>query len=145
MPGSPPSRNEPLQLARLAKSYRSVAVTTATPGQLVLMLFDGALRFLSTAQHGFELEGIAARNEQIHNNLIKTQNILRELQASLDLTNGGEFARTMYALYDFMLTELQKANLGKVAEPIAAVERLLREIRDSWAQMLEQTQPPLAA
>ena len=134
-----------MQLARLAKSYRSVAVTTATPGQLVLMLFDGALRFTSTALHGFEQQGIAARNEQIHNNLIKTQNILLELQASLDLEQGGEFARTMYALYGFMLGELQKANLGKVAEPIETVERLLREIRDSWAQMLDQTQSPIAA
>ena len=134
-----------MQLARLAKSYRSVAVTTATPGQLVLMLFDGALRFLSTALHGFEQEGIAPRNEQIHNNLIKTQNILLELQASLDLTQGGDFAKTMYALYGFMLAELQKANLAKAAEPIATVERLLREIRDSWAQMLDQSQPPIAA
>jgi flagellar protein FliS len=134
-----------MQLARLAKSYRSVAVTTATPGQLVLMLFDGALRFISTALHGFELEGIAARNEQIHNNLIKTQNVLLELQASLDLKAGGEFAQTMYGLYGFMLAELQRANLGKTAEPIRTVERLLREIRDSWAQMLDQTQPPIAA
>ncbi len=134
-----------MQLARLAKSYRSVAVTTATPGQLVLMLFDGALRFISTALHGFEIEAIAARNEQIHNNLIKTQNILLELQASLDLKVGGEFAQTMYALYDFMLAELQKGNLGKIPEPIANVEKLLREIRDSWAQMLDQTQSPAAA
>lgn len=134
-----------MQIARLAKSYRSVAVTTATPGQLVLMLFDGALRFISTALHGFEVEGIAARNEQIHNNLIKTQNVLLELQASLDLKQGGEFAQTMYALYDFMLAELRKGNLEKTPEPITTVERLLREIRDSWAQMLDQTQPPIAA
>jgi flagellar protein FliS len=134
-----------MQLAQLAKSYRSVAVTTATPGQLVLMLFDGALRFLSTALHGFEIEAIGTRNEQIHNNLLKTQKILLELQTSLDLANGGDFARNMYALYDFMLVELQKANMGKISEPIVTVERLLREIRDSWAQMLDQTQPPLAA
>ena len=129
-----------MQLARLAKSYQSVAVTTATPGHLVLMLFDGALRFLSTALHGFQKEGIAERNEQIHNNLIKTQNILLELRASLDMGVGGEFAKTMYALYGFMLEQLQKANLAKEAEPITTVERLLGEIRDSWAQMLEQTQ-----
>ena len=133
-----------MQLARLAKSYQSVAVTTATPGQLVLMLFDGALRFISKALHGFQEEGIAQRNEQIHNNLIKTQNILRELQASLDLQLGGEFAKTMYALYDFMLEQLQKGNLAKDAEPISTVERLLGEIRNSWAQMLQQAQPATA-
>ena len=133
-----------MQLARLAKSYQSVAVTTATPGQLVLMLFDGALRFLSTALHGFQKDGIAERNEQIHNNLIKSQNILRELQASLDLHQGGEFAKTMYALYDFMLEQLQKANLAKDSEPISTVERLLGDIRNSWAQMLQQSQTSAA-
>jgi len=134
-----------MHIAQLAKSYRSVAVTTATPGQLVLMLFDGTLRFLSTALHGFEIEALGARNEQIHNNLLKGQNVLRELQASLDLQVGGEFGQTMYALYDFMLDQLQKANLTKDPAPIHIVERLLGEIRGSWAQMLDQTQSPVAA
>ncbi len=128
-----------MQLAQLAKSYTTVAVNTATPGQLVLMLFDGALRFLSTALSGFQLEAVGARNEQIHNNLLKTQRILRELQCSLDLKAGGEFAATMYALYDFMVEQLTRANLKKDAAPLHTVERLLGEIRDAWAQMLEQS------
>lgn len=128
-----------MQLTQFARSYKSVAVTTATPGQLVLMLFDGAIRFLATAAHGFQLEGIATRNEQIHNNLVKAQKILRELQCSLDLKTGGEFAKTMFALYDFMLDQLQRANLAKDAAPIGTVERMLGEIRDAWAQMLQQS------
>ena len=128
-----------MQLAQFARSYKSVAVTTATPGQLVLMLFDGAIRFLATAAHGFQLENTATRNEQIHNNLIKAQKILRELQCSLDLKSGGEFATTMFALYDFMLDQLQTANLAKDAAPIGTVERLLGEIRDAWAKMLQQS------
>lgn len=127
--------------AQLASSYKSVAVSSATPGQLVLMLFDGALRFLATASHGFELENFAQRNEQIHNSLVKTQKILRELQCSLDLTAGGEFAKTMFALYEFMLEQLQTANLAKDVAPIGVVERLLGEIRGAWAQMLEQSAP----
>jgi flagellar protein FliS len=133
-----------MQLAQLARSYTTVAVNTATPGQLVLMLFDGALRFLSTAQHGFQVEGIGARNEQIHNNLIKTQRILRELQCSLDLKAGGEFATRMYALYDYMVEQLTRANLKKEQPPIHTVERLLGEIRDAWAQMLQQSQATAA-
>ena len=133
-----------MQLAQLAKSYTKVAVNTATPGHLVLMLFDGALRFLSTAQHGFQVEGIGERHEQIHNNLIKTQRILRELQCSLDLKAGGEFATTMYALYDYMVEQLTRANLKKEQPPIHTVERLLGEIRDAWAQMLEQSQATAA-
>ena len=133
-----------MQLAQFAKSYKAIAITTATPGNLVLMLFDGALRFLSTALHGFQDESISKKNEDIHNNLIKTQRILRELQCSLDLKLGGDFATTMFALYDFMIDQLQKANLAKEAGPIQVVERLLGEIRDSWAQMLEQSQSQAA-
>ena len=125
-------------LSKCARAYKSVAVMTSTPGQLVLMLFDGALRFLSAALHGFELEGIGPRMEQIHNNAIKTQKILRELQYSLDLKAGGEFAQRMHALYDYMIDQLVRANLTKDPEPIRLVESLLREIRDAWAQMLEQ-------
>ena len=128
-----------MQIAQFAKSYKAVAVTTATPGNLVLMLFDGALRFLATALLGFQDESIAKRNEDIHNNLLKAQRILRELQCSLDLKVGGEFPKTMFALYDFMIGELQKANLTKEPAPIQTVERLLGEIRDAWAQMLEQS------
>ncbi|MGB8169417.1 MAG: flagellar export chaperone FliS [Chthoniobacteraceae bacterium] len=125
-------------LAKYAKAYRSVAVTTATPGQLVLMLFDGALRFLSASLHGFELEGIGERIEQVNNNSIKAQKILRELQCSLDLKEGGEFAQRMYALYDYMIEQLIRANLTKDPAPMRLVDGMLREIRDAWALMLEQ-------
>lgn len=126
-----------MQLAQLAKSYKSVAVSTATPGQLVLMLFDGALRFMSAAETGFRHDDFSKRNEMIHNNLVKAQDILRELQCSLDMSVAGDFPRRMYALYDFMINQLHQANLKKESAPIATVVRLLGEIRDAWAQMLE--------
>ena len=129
-----------MKLAQFAKSYQAVAVATASPGNLVLMMFDGALRFLSTALHGFQCQEIARRNEEINNNLIKAQRILRELQCSLDMKAGGEFSQRMYALYDFMIEELRKANMAKEPAPIQTVDRLLGEIRDAWAQMLEQSQ-----
>ena len=128
-----------MQLAQYAKSYKAAAVTTAPPGQLVLMLFDGSLRFLAAARYGFDVEEIARRHEQIHNNLIRTQKILCELQCSLDLAAGGEFAKTMWALYDFMRDQLQRANLKKEKEPIGVVEKIIGELRDAWAQMLEQS------
>jgi flagellar protein FliS len=125
--------------AQFAKSYRSVAVTTASPGQLVLMLYDGALRFLATAARGFECDSLAERFETINNNLLKSQAILRELQTSLDLKAGGEFAQTMWALYDFMMDQLRQANMRKQVEPIQTVEGLILELRGAWSQMLEQT------
>ena len=128
-----------MQPSHFANSYRSMAISTATPGQLILMLFDGALRFQGIALNGFNEENIGRRNEVIHNNIVKAQNILRELQISLDMKVPGDFSQRMFALYDFMVEQLQQANMQKDPEPIRVVERLLGEIRNAWAKMLEST------
>lgn len=129
-----------MAIAHVAKNYRNAAVNSATPGQLVLMLFDGALRNLATALAGFEIESVGQRIEQINNHLIKAQAILRELQSSLDLKQGGKFAETMWALYDFMQERLRAANMKKDPEPIRVVENLITEVRGAWATMLWQDQ-----
>lgn len=122
-----------------ARAYREAATRTASPGKLVLMLFDGALRFMDAAMRGFDETDFVKRNEAIHNNLMKTQAILTELQATLNVEAGGEFGQTMFRLYDYMQDQLRKANLEKTVEPISVVRRLLNDIRDAWAQMLEQS------
>lgn len=121
-----------------AASYKAVSVETSSPGQLVLMLYDGALRFLGAARQGFASGSDRERNETVNNGCIRAQNILAELQACLDMKVEGDFAKTMYSLYDYMLTRLQEANLQKTEEPIVEVEGLLTQIRDAWAEMLQQ-------
>ena len=128
-----------MQLAQFAKSYQSVAINTATPAQLILMLYDGALRFMAAAKFGFREENIGRRMESIHINLIKAEKIIRELQYSLDMKAGGEFAERMLPLYDFMVRQLQEANLKKQSAPIETVERLLGDIRNAWAEMLDKS------
>jgi len=128
-----------MQKVESAKRYQAVAVDTAPPGQLVLMLFDGALRFMAIASAGFEEKELPKRVEVVHNNLTKAQNILRELQATLDMEKGGEFSERMSALYHYMIAQLNQANLSKDPNPIAIVERLLGQIRAAWAQMLAQS------
>lgn len=122
----------------LAKSYKSSSVHTANPGQLVLMLFDGALKFMSLAEQGLQSTDLRVRNEQANNNLIKAQNILAELQSSLDMKVPGDFAKTMFGLYDFMIRQLQQANIKKTAEPIKTVYRMLKDVRDAWEEMLKK-------
>lgn len=133
-----------MQVAQFAKSYQSVAISTATPGQLVLMLFDGALRFMAKAEAAFNLEDLLKRSETIHNNIVHAEAILRELQCSLDMSVEGDFSQRMYALYDFMLTQLHQANLKKDPAPIGIVCNLLGQIRDAWAQMLEKSSAQVA-
>jgi flagellar protein FliS len=127
-----------MQLSHFAKSYRSAAVETATPGQLVLMLFDGALRSMAIAINSFEEPNPIRRYEMIHNKLVNAHDILLELKTSLDMKVPGDFSQRMAALYDFMMSQLRLANMRKDPEPIRVVERLLKKIRDAWAEMLER-------
>lgn len=118
--------------------YRKTATTTASPGELVLMLYDGALRFMAAAELGFEEEHFARRNEQIHNNILRAQAIITELQATLNMEKGGAFSENLYRLYDFMQNHLSLANREKSPEKIKIVTGFMQDIRDAWAQMLLQ-------
>ena len=120
-----------------ARTYRTNAVLTASPGQLVLMLYDGALKALALAREGFDCpEDDPRRIEAINRQLLKAQAILSELQGGLNLEAGGEFARTMSRLYDYHNRRLLEANLRKQVAPVIEVERLVRDLRDAWAEML---------
>lgn len=122
-----------------ARTYRANSVLTASPGQLVLMLYDGALKALHVAREGFDrpLED-PRRYEIINAQLLKAQSIISELQNTLNHEAGGEFSRTMERLYDYYNRRLTEANLRKQVEPVIEVERLLREVRDAWAEMLRK-------
>ena len=118
------------------QSYRQVATKTATPGQLVLMLFDGALRFLDKALIGFDLDDPLDSNLAINNNILKAREILRELNMSLNMEKGGEFAATMRRLYNYYDLQLSQSNLQKDPAGVQLVIRLLSVIRGAWAEML---------
>ncbi len=125
-----------MQDTQFAQLYKQASVSTASPGMLVLMLYDGALQGLHKAEYGFSLENPVKRNEEIHNGLIRAHQILRELQQSLDLEVDSEFGDRMYALYGFMLDRIFEANVKKDNESLPAVIQMLQDIRDSWEEML---------
>ena len=129
-----------------ARTYRANAILTASPGQLVLMLFDAALNSLAIARKACDDAQADPRQYEVVNaNLVKAQKIIAELQGTLNLEQGGEFARTMYRLYDYYDRRLFEANLRKQTAPIAEVERLLGEVRNAWSEMLRQQETTGAA
>lgn len=132
------------------QSYQQVATRTASPGQLVLMLYEGAIRFLERAHAGFALEDPVESNTAINNNILRAQDIIRELDFSLNLEQGGDLAAQLRRLYDYFDRRLLEANLRKDAEGITEVIQRLTVLRDAWATMLAQqgfpaTTPPLSA
>lgn len=118
------------------KSYRQIATQTAPPGQLVLMLFDGALLSLDRAVLGFNCADIGERNTAIHNNVQRAVEIIRELSSSLDLEAGGHLAETLRNLYAFFERRLLESNTRKSRRGIDEVIPMLKQLRDAWFKML---------
>ena len=126
------------------RSYRTIATQTAPPGHLVLMLYEGAIRFLEQALAGFEHEDPLEFNVTINNNVLRAQEILIELDHSLDLPQGGDLALTLRRLYDYMNRQLTLSNTRKSPEGIHDTIKRLSVLRDAWSEMLRQ-QSSLAA
>ncbi len=119
-------------------AYRQISAQTASPGQLVLMLYDGAVKFLEKSLSGFDLEDPAESNETISNNVIRAQGIINELNVTLNLEAGGQLAHTLRRLYHYMDEQLMQSNLRKSPEGIRDTIRRLTTLRDAWQQIVRQ-------
>ena len=137
-----------MALANPWKSYRQVALQTAPPGQLVLLLYEGAIRFLERSLTGFAQDDPAQCNATISNNVLRAQDILRELDGALNVGEGGPLAQTLRGLYQYFDRRLTQSNLRKEAEGIQEVLQRLTVLRDAWAAMLRgegQASPTMIA
>jgi len=125
-----------MQDSQAVQIYKEASVNTASPGVLILMLYDGVLQGINRAEHGITLPSLVKRNEEVHNGLMRAHEILRELQQSLDLEVETEFGERMYALYGFMLDRIFDANVKKDLEGLGPVKEMLLDIRSAWDEML---------
>jgi flagellar protein FliS len=119
------------------QSYRQVATQTATPGQLILMLYDGAIRFLEGALKAFGADDPLEHFQTINNNVQRAQAILQELSGALNVSQGGQLAETLQALYHYLDRRLQESNVRKEPGGIKEAIDRLTVLRDAWAQMLQ--------
>lgn len=108
--------------------YRNNQVFTSSPLELVVMLYDGALRFVRRAAAAME----GQKYEEAHFNVDRAQQIVTELAASLDF-DQRELSKSLYSLYEYIHLRLMEADLGKKGEPLSEVERMLISLRESWA------------
>jgi flagellar protein FliS len=114
--------------------YKKNQVYTADRGTLLLMLYDGAIDFLGRAREHLENGRIADKGVYIS----KAHAIIAELLNSLDFNAGGEIARSLEALYRFMLDQLMQAHLGNNAKPIHDVISLLSTLKQGWEEAVAQ-------
>ncbi len=108
--------------------YRNNQVFTSSPLELVVMLYDGALRFVRRAAAAME----GQKYDEVHFNVDRAQQIVTELTASLDL-DQGELSKNLYSLYEYIHLRLTEADLGRKGEPLSEAEKILLSLRESWA------------
>ncbi|MBL6842907.1 MAG: flagellar export chaperone FliS [Verrucomicrobiae bacterium] len=119
------------------QSYKTISLETAPPGQLVLMLFDGAIKFLERAKLGFGIEDPVEMNETVHNNITRAQDIINELNSTLDMDQGGEVAVVLRDLYVYLDNRLFESNIRKELEGVQEVIDRLSTVQAGWSEMLE--------
>ncbi len=111
-------------------AYANSKVMTASPAELTLMLYEGAIKFCNIAISAIEEGSI----EKAHINIIKTQHIIEEFQATLD--HKYPVAQDFDKVYDYLLWRLREANLHKDAEILEEVLKHLRTMRDTWKEVM---------
>jgi flagellar secretion chaperone FliS len=114
-----------------AIAYKEQSILTATPGQLVVMLYDGCLRFLHQAAFAMRDGDMAVSG----NRLSRAEAIIDELLTTLDLEQGGEIASRLQGIYVFCNRHLLEARTERDAEKVDKVSELMGELRESWAQV----------
>ena len=115
-------------------AYANNKITTASPAELTLMLYEGAIKFCNIAIAAVEQKDI----QKAHNNIMKTQNIIEEFQATLN--HKYAVAKDFDSVYSYLKTRLIEANVKKDAEILEEVLQHLRTMRDTWKEVMRLTQ-----
>lgn len=124
-----------------AQRYQQAQVATADRGRLLLLMFDGGLKFLAQARAGLEADDLP----RFAHHLGRGQAVIAELLHTLDHKAGGEIAANLERLYHFMLEHLVQANVQKSVRHIEQVHRLLDTIAGAYREILQHGMPALDA
>lgn len=114
-------------------AYANSKVLTASPAELTLMLYDGAIKFCNIAIAAVEKGDI----EKAHNNITKVENIIAEFQSTLD--HKYPVAKDFDKVYDYLQERLLMANIKKDKDILEEVLKHLRTMRDTWKEVMDQT------
>ena len=115
-----------------SKVYKKNQIETASPKQLVVLLYEGAVKHARLAELAIEKNDM----EKANTNILKVQDIVTELMVSLNHQNGeNAIASELQVLYSYMISQLIQANRQKDIEKLIDIRNLLSELRDTWASI----------
>jgi flagellar protein FliS len=119
------------------KAYQKTQITTASREKVLLMLYEGAIRFVKHAEVAMLDRKIADKGK----NISKATAIISELMATLDFKVGGQLAVDLENLYVFMIDKLIEGNIKNDVECLRTVENLLRTLYEAWQDVVENPRP----
>jgi flagellar protein FliS len=120
--------------------YLETAVETASPARLIVMLYDGAIRFINEAAYAMQQRDYETQNAKLQ----RAQKILAELIGSLDFDKGGEIAENLFRLYTYMYNQLVEANINDDRDRLEHVVHLLSELREAWDTIATESEAQVA-
>jgi flagellar protein FliS len=126
----------------VSSTYKETTIKTAGQGQLIVMLYDEAIKQLTKAAELLTLNNTdkkdPGRIEQISKAVMKTEEILTELMVSLDFEQGGEISKNLFSLYTWFNRELLEANINKDINRMLTVRDMLSDLKGTWIQIANQ-------
>ncbi len=114
--------------------YLKTQVTTVDGGKLIVLLYEGAIKFLSKALDGIQEHDTVKR----HNHIARVINIIEELKNSLNFSQGGEIAHSLNALYLFMNRHLTTANIKNDPKMVQEVIHILSSLKEAWETVVSK-------
>ena len=121
-------------LANPQQHYLKTQIETASQPQLLLMIFDAAVKKLHMAKRAIDKKEI----EKAHTELTKVQRIFTELMVALDFEKGGDLANNLLRIYDFIYHHLVKANIKQDSAMIDEILPIVQDLRDGWTQAVDK-------
>jgi len=124
-------------------TYKETKIKTAGQGQLIIMLYNTAVRHLDEALFLLQTNDTGKRDpgkiEKVSKAVVKTQEIISELMVSLDFEQGGEIAANLFSLYTWFNRELMEANISQDAKRISIVKNHIENLRNAWQEVVTST------
>ncbi|RKY71580.1 MAG: flagellar export chaperone FliS [Candidatus Latescibacterota bacterium] len=116
-----------------SRQRRPLKMEAVSPGNLILLLYEGAIRFSQEAKESLDRGDLEGKRQYIQ----KARDAVFELQKSLDLETGGDIASALDKLYSFVLVQLNEADRSNDYRPLDMVTTILNRLEDAWSQIIE--------
>lgn len=124
--------------ARMLSAYKETSVKTASQGTLILMLYDEGIKKIEAAVELLDVKKVLPESiEIINKHILKAQEIVTELMASLDTEKGGQIGNNLMALYSYFYQQLLQANIKKDVALLKDLLIMMRDLRGAWQQAID--------